>query len=70
MQNFFYKLVTKKSEIKEGYVSAVSKEEAEKELTKNGSVIIYLSQKKPVLSLSSGNFSFLILAISISLFDG
>jgi len=46
MPSFYYKILTKDSRIKEGYIDTFSRKAAEKKLTQNESTIIFLSREK------------------------
>lgn len=53
MPSFYYKILTKDSRIKEGYIDSFSRKNAEKKLTQNGSEIVFLSKEKaPFFQLS------------------
>lgn len=47
MPNFYYKLLTQTSKIQEGEINAFSKSNALKELKKDGSVVIFISNRNP-----------------------
>lgn len=47
MPKFLYKIITEKGKIKEGHISALTKGGADKKLTKDGSIVVYITSHEP-----------------------
>lgn len=57
MPKYYYKLLTKNNQVKDGYITAVSKKSAEKKLTRDGSMVVSLTNEYPSFLQRSFSFS-------------